>query len=79
MLPFQDNLGGWDRIEAVEELRSAIVNMESNLGELDQYVRASASSTNSTALHSNAELVTVGQTCPPCRLYITGPCRDAAV
>jgi hypothetical protein len=79
VLPFQDNLGGWDRIEAVEELRAAMVNTESNLGELDRFVRASASSTNATAWNATALMATVGQTRPQRRLHITGPRRDAAL
>ena len=50
VLPFQGDVGGWDRIEAMDELRSAMVTTNENIGTIDQLVRYSASSTNSTAV-----------------------------
>ena len=79
VLPFQDDLGGWDRIEAVEELRAAMVTTESNMGELDRCIRVSAPATNATAWNATALMATVDQTRPQPCLRITGPHRDAAL
>jgi hypothetical protein len=50
VLPFQGDVGGWDRIGAMDKLRSAMVTTNENIGTIDRLVRYSASSTNATAM-----------------------------
>ena len=70
VLPFQDNLGGWDRLTAFDDLRLALVNTDAHIGELDRLVRAS-SSRNSTAMMATGR--------PARRVYSSGPHRHAEV
>ena len=68
VLPFQGDVGGWDRIGAMDKLRSAMLTTNENIGTIDRLVRYSASSTNSTA---------VPATTPQAReMRMIGPRRD---
>ena len=49
MLPLQGDAGGWDRMGAVDELRSAMVATTEDIGTIDRFVR-NAPSTNATAV-----------------------------
>ena len=68
VLPFQGDVGGWDRIEAMDELRSAMVTTNENIGTINRLVRYSASSTNSTAMLAMGHQARM--------LRIHGPRRD---
>ena len=55
VLPLQGDAGGWDRIGAVDELRSAMVATTEDIGTIDRFVR-NASSTNATAVPATTTL-----------------------
>jgi hypothetical protein len=69
VLPFQGDVGGWDRIEAMDELRSAMLTMNEDIGTIDRLVCYSASSTNSTAVPAPTTL-------QEHELRMYGPCGD---
>ena len=50
VLRFQGDAGGWDNLGVMDELRSAMLTTNENIGTIDRLVRYSASSTNSTAV-----------------------------
>jgi hypothetical protein len=50
VLCFQGDAGGWDNLGAMDELRSAMLTTNEDIGTIDRLVRYSASSTNSTAV-----------------------------
>ena len=77
VLPLQGDAGGWDRMGAVDELRSALVATTEDIGTIDRFVR-NAPSTNATAAVPAIRIPQTTLQAQEMRIdaYMIGPRRD---